>query len=202
MKFIIASISIFLMLPCASRAQSGCAVNFAPATSKPSVLQSILTTISSFNPKGENQRLSDLRQVVIDLRNNKSTLLDTLSKVKENDSVPAWLQARVQQIPEMEKQIVTLFWKMHAEGDKGRLFAGDKSFAELSVVVDQKTKQLDHLCILASTSLPLGPQDKRDLDNILVGLRSEVETLGKIDDEIGKLIQKANDQTNNSKKTG
>jgi hypothetical protein len=192
MKFLIAM--IFLILSWPASAQSGCAVNFAPESSKPKVLQSVLAVISSFNPKGEAWRLRELRNTVIELRQKKLDLADTLDRVSWKNSTPDWSEARGQQIPDIETRIVTLFETMHSEYDHGGLFAGDKSFADLSVAVDGKTKQLSQLCVLASDSLPLSPDDKRLLDSITLSLREEADTLGKIDGALAKLIQQTNEE--------
>jgi hypothetical protein len=96
MKF--RALAILVFLAASLSAQDRCAVNFAPATLKPSVFQSILTVISSLNPKGEAQRLTDLKQIVFQLEQKKAELAETLDKVSQQNSVPSWLEASVHQI--------------------------------------------------------------------------------------------------------
>jgi hypothetical protein len=194
---------MLICMPTVSTAQVGCSINFDPATLKgPGIFESVLLVVRSFNPKGEAQRLSDLRQVVFQLQQKKSDLADTLHTVSQQNSVPAWLQAKTQQSPGVDEQIVSLLGKMRSEAKKGGLFAGDQSFADLSVVTDQKIKQLRELCILTDAQLPLNYETKLRLDEIVSVLRAEVSVLTEVDKELQMLIQKANEEARSQKKTG
>ena len=65
MKILILVIAVFL--PTISEAQ-GCAVNFAPDTLKPSILESVKTVIASIKPQGQAVRLDKLNKVVSQLK--------------------------------------------------------------------------------------------------------------------------------------
>src|SRR5580704_17012189 len=126
-----------------------CSVTFETATVKPSLWDSLVTVLKSFNPKGEAQRLSSLRQQVQQLKEDKHQLSDTLTNVLQQSSVPSWLEARVKQIPDIQNKVLILLNDIRSEADQGGLFAGDKSFSDLQEVIDLKRRDLSKLCVLA-----------------------------------------------------
>jgi hypothetical protein len=188
-----------LVVPSAALGQS-CSVIFETATVKPSVWGSLMTVLKSFNPKGEAQRLSALRQQVQQLKEDKHQLSDTLNTVLQQNSVPSWLEARVKQIPDIQNKVVILLDDIRSEADQGGLFAGDKSFADLKGLVDQKRLDLSKLCVFAQQPLPLiDPALRQQLQSLVGNLNLEADSLGKIDDQLGSLIQKARDQETSAK---
>jgi len=194
------TLAILLGMPAVAAAQGGCAVNFDPAILKgPGLFESVWIVVKGFNPTGEAQRLSDLRQVVLQLKQSKADLAEILNNVAQQNSLPDWLKARTQQIPAIEDQIVTLLGKMRSEAKKGGLFAGDQSFADLGVITDEKVKQLRQLCLLTNAPLPLDPEVRQRLNGIVSVLNAEISTLREIDKELQKLIQKANEEEKNHK---
>jgi hypothetical protein len=159
-----------------------------------------MTVLKSFNPKGEAQRLSSLRQQVQELKKDKHELSETLIAVLEQNSLPDWLQARVKQIPDIQNKVLVLLDDIRSEADQGGLFAGDKSFSDLEDLIDQKRRDLSRLCVLSQQPLPLiNPALRQQLQSLVGNLNLEVESLGKIDDQLGTLIQKAHDQETSAK---
>jgi hypothetical protein len=167
---------------------------------KPSILDSLLTVLRSFNPKGEAQRLSSLRQEIQDLETDKRQLADTLNTVIQQNSVPSWLEARVREIPELQAKILILLDHIRSEADQGGLFAGDQSFSDIGELLDQKRRDLSKLCVLSQQPLPLNPALSQQLKSLVESLNLEVNSLGKIDSQLGSLIQKAHDEQTAAKK--
>jgi len=188
------TIFLVLLIPRSALGQS-CSVTFETATVKPSILDSLMTVLKSFNPKGEAQRLSSLRQEVQQLKGEKQQLADTLNTVLQQNSVPDWLKARVNQIPDIQNKVLTLLEDMRSEADQGGLFAGDKSFSDLEELIDKKKREINKICVLTQQPLPLvDPGLRQQLQSVVSNLNLEVESLGKIDEQIGTLIQKAHEQ--------
>lgn len=183
-----------LLVPHSALAQS-CSVNFETATVKPSILDSLKTVLKSFNPKGEAQRLSSLRQQVQQLKEDKRQLSETLNTVLQQNSVPSWLEARVKQIPDIQNKVLTLLEDMRSEAEQGGLFAGDKSFSDLEELIDAKKRAISKICVLTQQPLPLvDPALRQQLQSVVGNLNLEVKSLGEIDEQIGTLIQKAHEQ--------
>jgi hypothetical protein len=171
-----------------------CDVHFSPATVKPKALENLRTLFASFIPDGESTRLANLRLTVMDLKKQKIDLVETLKIVSEANSLQDWQKARIAQIPQAQTQIVTLFRKMHSEYNKGGLFAGNKAFADLDIVIDAKKKTMNQICLLSYAKLPLSGDDKKALDGFISDLEYEVRTLADIDNELVAIIQKAQEQ--------
>jgi hypothetical protein len=195
-----ALIAVFVLLTPSFAAAQSCAVTFETATVKPSVLDSLITVLKSFNSKGEAQRLTNLRQEVLDLRQDKQQLADTLGTVAQQNSVPDWLQARIRQIPGIQSKVLDLLKEMRAEADQGGLFAGDQSFADLTLLIDQKQRDMSQLCLLSQQTLPLNPVNRGRLESTVTDLKKELDALDKIDQELQKLIQKAHDSEKSTEK--
>jgi hypothetical protein len=188
------TILLSLVIPRIALGQS-CSVTFETATVKPSILDSLMTVLKSFNPKGEAQRLTSLRQQVQQLKEDKRQLSDTLNNVLQQNSMPSWLEARVKQIPDIQSKVLTLLEDLRSEADHGGLFAGDKSFSDLEELIDKKKRDMSKICVLTQQPLPLvDPALKQQLQSVVSNLNLEVESLGKVDDQIGTLIQKAHEQ--------
>jgi len=187
------AVCVTLMAPRVLPGQS-CSVPFDTGTVKPSMWDSLVTVLRSFNPKGEAQRLGTLRQRVQQLKDDKHELSDTLNTVIQQNSVPSWLDARVKQIPDVQNKALVLIDNIRSEADQGGLFVGDKAFSDLSELLNKKGHMLNQLCVLAQQPLPLNPSLRQQLQSLVNSLNLEVDSLGKIDDEIGTLIQKAHDE--------
>ena len=172
--------------------QTACDVHFDPATVRPGILESVKTVISSFQPKGEAERLTHLKNVVFSLTSKKKELIGTLEPVLQSNSVQSWMVARITKIPELQREITNLLREMRAEAEEHGLFAGDKSFEDLTEIINDKSVELRELCQLSSHSLPLDYQNRPVLEHYIQNLRVEVATLQQIDDAVGVLIDKAN----------
>ena len=76
------AVCVTLMAPRVLPGQS-CSVPFDTGTVKPSMWDSLVTVLRSFNPKGEAQRLGTLRQRVQQLKDDKHELLGVFMYAKE-----------------------------------------------------------------------------------------------------------------------
>lgn len=186
-------IVLTLLVPNAALSQE-CSVTFEIATVKPSILESMLIVVRSLNPKGEAQRLSSLRQEVQELKKDKRQLSETLKIVLEQSSVQDWWVARVEEIPRAQKEVLRLLESIRSEADRGGLFAGDKSFASLTDLIDQKKRDLGRLCLLSAQPLPLRPELRQRMQTLVNDLDKEVNALGSIGDALATLISKAHDE--------
>jgi hypothetical protein len=187
-------IVLTLLVPSAALSQE-CSVTFEIATVKPSILESLIIVVRSLNPKGEAQRLSSLRQDVQELKKDKRQLSETLQTVLQQSSVQNWWVARVEEIPRVQKEVLRLLQSIRSEADTGGLFAGDKSFASLRDLVDQKKRDLGRLCLLSAQPLPLRPELRQQMQTLITDLDKEVNALGSIDDALAALISRARDET-------
>src|SRR5882672_3207680 len=103
MKYCIAMFLVLLpWVVCSAQPEPACDVKFAPEAVKPKTLDSIRIVIASFIPAGESKRLSDLRLIVIELKNKKTDLADTLKIVLDANSLQEWQKAKLQQIPDLQ----------------------------------------------------------------------------------------------------
>ena len=194
MKFFVAAIVIALSASSSAQNDPGCDVKFTPEAVKPKTLDSVRAVLASFIPTAESKRLSDLRLVVMDLAKKKAEFVETLHLVSNANSLQDWQKAKLQQIPELQRAIVSLFWKMRAEYNEGGLFAGNKAFADLGTVVQGKKAQLNEACLLTYSKLPLVGEDKKKLDTLISNIDVEIDLLHKIDDQLSELIRKAQEK--------
>jgi hypothetical protein len=191
------TIFVSLLIPGNALGQS-CSVTFETATVKPSVWDSFMTLLKSFNPKGEVERLMSLEKEVHQLKDDKHQLADTLNTVLQQNSVPSWLEARVKEIPDIQNKVLLLLTNIRSEAAEGGVFGGpppDKTYYDLEELVGKKGRDLGQLCVLTQQPLPLiDPSRRQQLQTLVDNLNKEVDALGKIDDQLGALIQKAHDQ--------
>jgi hypothetical protein len=199
MKQIIASM-LFLWACASSNAQgTSCNLNFKPEIVKPGIFKSMLVVAMNWPSSPEPKRLTAFRQTILGLREQKISLRNTLQDVSANNSVPAWLTAKTNEIPAIESRILDLLRAIEAEYGQGGLFAGDPAYRELKDLVGQKAESLKKICLMANAQLPLPPESKQTLDGLIKSLNEEIEALGKIDDQLCKLIDKANGKNSDKK---
>jgi uncharacterized phage infection (PIP) family protein YhgE len=205
------TLAIFLSVvaPSAVLGQT-CSVTFETATVEPSIWESFKTLLKSFNPKGEVERLAALQKEVRQLKEDKHQLSDTLSNILQQNSqqdsqqrsLPDWLKARLQQIPDIQNKVVQLLIDIRSEAAQGGVFGGpppDKTYDELEQLIDAKRRDLSRLCVLAQERLPLPDRERQELQTLVDNLNKEVDALGDVDNKLGEVIQKAHDQETSAK---
>lgn len=191
------SVLICLIIVCTVSASASedvplnhCTVGSAPKRGMLAQAWRDLSSSLELSNPTEAQRLVALRLDLVSLVAKKETLVSTVKDVVQQASVPSWLQARVEQIPVVQNEILRLMSSIQDEARRGGLLAASPSLAALIKVLD--TKRLVTLCELATIPVPLPKAQAPKVTILLQDIQEEIQALGELDKTLAKLIEDAN----------
>jgi hypothetical protein len=140
----------------------------------------------------EGERLSKLRDSIVDLANAKRDLIQTVQGVVAAQSIQGWLDARVKQIPSVQRRVKNLVLSVANESDAGGLLAGDPAVSSLRGRLNSKGSVLCRLDQISRQPFPLPAPVRSELTSLLASLQAEASALDTLASSLTNQIAQAN----------
>lgn len=198
LKSVCAALLLLIPATCLPQNPQSRELNNCSATDKSRFSQFLATAwkdISSAfereKPK-EVERLVEVRLKIQDLAIAKKRLVGKIKTIVDVGSTPGWLQARVQDIPEIQTQIENLMQVIADDAQQGGLLAGEPALRTVREVLSAKREVT--LCELSHIPFPLPPEQLTNLKTLLQRLEAEEKSLEDFDQTLSRLIQDAQKQ--------